>query len=295
MLAVLILMPNARSLAQTPLTGHYPPGQSGIRGASTPQPGWAFTNFNRFFTNIEVKDAHGEPLSDVDELRFANISMVTWTTGWELMSMRYGALAGFPFATGNLRPAGGDSASTGFGLGDILVTPLSLYGVSAHFDYQLQLTLWTPSGRFSPGSKNNRGTGFWALVYSLGGVYYPGGNRDAWSLSAVARIEQNFEQKDTGVDPGDDVVIDWGAGKVFRAGDHAIDAGISGFGAWQLTAQSGGSSQEDVGFYRYFGVGPEASISLTEPLALRARAHWELGARNVVQGNNLWIILNYRW
>ena len=40
--------------AQTPVTGHYPPGQSGIRGASTPDPGFAVTNFNRLFTNLDV-------------------------------------------------------------------------------------------------------------------------------------------------------------------------------------------------------------------------------------------------
>ena len=34
---------------------------------------------------------------------------------------------------------------------------------------------------------------------------------------------------------------------------------------------------------------------MTEPLSLRIRAQWEFGARNVVEGNNLWIILNYRW
>jgi hypothetical protein len=36
------------------------------------------------------------------------------------------------------------------------------------FDYQVQFTVWSASGRFSPGAHNNRGTGFWSLVYSLG-------------------------------------------------------------------------------------------------------------------------------
>ncbi|HET9334230.1 MAG TPA: hypothetical protein VFQ21_11695, partial [Gemmatimonadota bacterium] len=45
--------------AQTPIAGHYPPGQSGIRGAAAPPVGWAYTNFSRFFSNLEVKDAEG--------------------------------------------------------------------------------------------------------------------------------------------------------------------------------------------------------------------------------------------
>ena len=292
-LTLSVLAAGGTSQAQLPLTGHYPPGQSGIRGAATPRPGIAYTNFNRFFTNLDVVDTDGASVDELDELRYANISMITWTTNWDVLGMRYGALAGIPFATGDLQDPTDESG--GFGLGDILVTPLSLYGISDEFDYQVQFTVWSASGRFSPGAPDNRGTGFWSLVYSLGGVYYPGGRRDLWSLSAVARIEQNFEQKDTGISPGDDVVIDWGVGRVLHAGDRAIDAGVSGFADWQLTSQVGGDPQTDAVRYRYFGLGPEASISVTDPFSIRVRAHWEFAARNVVRGNNLWVILNYRW
>src|SRR3954466_12957048 len=235
-----------------PVTGHYPTGQSGIRGAVTPEPGFTYTDFSRLFTNEEVFDAAGNV---VGELRYANISMFSWTTGRELFHMRYGALAGIPFATGNLRGAGDAVTSTHLGLGDVLLTPLSLYGKAKAFDYQVQFTVWTPSGHFASASPDNRGSGFWALVYSLGGVYYPDANRDAWSVSAVARIEQNFEQRGSEIRPGNDVVIDWGVGRIIRAGKHRIDAGVSGFGAWQLTMQSGGDSVATTVRYRYYGIG----------------------------------------
>jgi hypothetical protein len=279
--------------AQTPVTGHYPPGQSGIRGAGTPEAGVMFTNFSRFFTNLDVVGGGGTALENIeDELRYANISMITWTTEWELLGMTYGALAGFPFATGDLRSPNTES---GFGLGDILITPISLYGSSTQFDHQFQFTVWTPSGRFSPGAPDNRGTGFWALVYSVGGVYYPGGDRAAWSISAVARVEQNFEQRGSGINPGDDVVVDWGAGRMFRVANRPLDIGISGFLAWQITKQTGGSGESATDRYRLFGIGPEASLSVIEPLTLRLRAQWEFAARNIVRGNNLWLIANYRF
>lgn len=93
--------------------------------------------------------ATGASSEDMSELRYANISMFTWTTNRMVFGMRFGALAGVPVATGDISAGGEDS---GFGLGDILVTPLSLYGRSASFDYQFQFTVWTPSGYFSPGS-----------------------------------------------------------------------------------------------------------------------------------------------
>jgi len=295
LLAATLVAPAASAWAQTPLTGHYPPGQSGVRGASTPGRGFALTNFNRLFTNLEVKDESGNAAGTVDELRYANITMFTWTTGVKVFGMTYGALAGIPFATGDLRPTEGEvTSSGGFALGDVLITPVSLYLARETFDFQVQFTVWTASGRYAPGATDNRGAGFASLVYSVGGVYYPGATRQAWSLSAVARIGQNFEQRGSGIQPGDDIVVDWGIARVLRAGKHPIDAGVSGFGTWQLTTQEGGDTG-DVGRYRFLGAGPEASVALTDSLALRVRAQWEFNAHNVVRGNSLWIILNKRW
>jgi hypothetical protein len=290
-LAASVAWGGGTAVAQTPVTGHYPPGQSGMRGASTPDPGLTLTNFSRFFTNLEVVGASGAPAEDIHELRYANISMFTWTSTWLFLGLRYGALAGFPVATGDISSA----KNPAFGLGDILVTPISLYGKSVSFDYQFQFTVWTPSGHFSPGSDRNRGTGFWALVYSLGGVYYPRGDRAAWSISAVARAEQNFEQRDSGISPGNDIVLDWGAGRMFRPDGRRLDIGVSGFGAWQLSAQERGPTGIEDKRYRLLGVGPEASMSIADPIMVRIRAHWEFAARSIVRGNNLWIIFNYRF
>lgn len=280
----------AYAQSDTPLSGHYPPGQSGFRAAAYPQEGWSYTNFSRFFSNLDLKDAAGDSIAHPSELRYANISMITWTSSRELLGMRYGALAGIPFSTGNLNPSDGELRNTGLGLGDILITPVSLTGTGDVVDYQFQFTVWTDSGRFTPGSADNRGSGFWALVYSLGAVWYPGGSRSDWSVSAIARIEQNFRQISTGIRPGDDVVIDWGVGKVVRGGPGAIEIGVSGFAGWQMTQQLDGAGPSP-GRYRYYGLGPEMSLAVAEGWTLRLRAHWELGVRNSVQGNSLWLIL----
>jgi len=289
MVAWLLTLSAARAQT-TPVTGHYPPGQSGVRGAAAAEPSVAVTNFNRFFTNLKVIDSD-TPDQDLDELRYANITMVTWTTPWEVLGLRYGVLAGLPFATGDLSTP---TAQSGFGIGDILVTPISLSGQTSQLDGLFQFTVWTPSGHFRPGSARNRGTGFWALVYSLGAVWYPGGDRAAWSVSALARLEQNFEQRESGIRPGDDVVVDWGAARLFRVADRALDVGVSGFAALQITRQDGGPPGTDDVRYRLFGAGPEASFGIVGPLSVRVRAHWEFGAHEIVRGNNLWIILNVR-
>jgi len=111
----------------------------------------------------------------------------------------------------------------------------------------------------------------------------------------VARAEQNFEQRSSGIQPGNDVVLDWGIGRMLRPASRRLDLGVSGFGAWQLSAQHGGEAGVEQQRYRLLGAGPEASLSLTTPLSIRVRAQWEFAALHIVRGNNLWIILNYRW
>jgi hypothetical protein len=175
------------------------------------------------------------------------------------------------------------------GLGDIIVTPFALYGTASTFDYQVQFSVWTPSGEFKPGGTKNRGSGFWSLIYSAGGAWYPGGDRQNWSVSAVARIEQNLEQSFTGIRPGDDFDIDWGIGKIVRLVGHPFDVGISGFGTWQISTQSGGQS---LSRYHYKGVGPEIGTAIADGWAARIRAQWEYDTRNAVQGNNIWFIVN---
>ena len=291
--AAWILAIGSTAAAQTPITGHYPPGQTGLRGAAAGPEGWSFTNFNRFFSKLEAVDANGNPTGQTEDLRYANVSMFTWVSPWKILGMSYGALAGIPFSTGNLQPSSEELHDSSLGLGDVLITPVSLTGTAALYDYQFQFTAWSDSGRFHAGAPDNRGKGFWTLVYSAGAVWYPGGSRDDWSLSAVARFEQNFEQKDTRISPGDDVVVDWGVGKVVRLGSRRLDLGISGFATWQLNEQKGGPPA-DTSRYRYFGAGPEAALATADWLTLRIRLHWEFGVRNAVRGNNAWLIAHVR-
>lgn len=273
----------------TPVHGHYPPGQTGLRGAAAAQPGWSITDFNRFFSNIDVKDATGATVSRAGEVRYANILMAGWTSDTKILGMNFGALLGIPYATGDLNPGPDETGSADFALGDIIVTPVSLYGVASDFDYQFQFSVWTPSGRFRPGSPDNRGTGFWSVIWSAGLIWYPGGDRQDWSVSGVARLEHNLQQAGTGITPGDNLDLDWGIGKVMRLGPYRFDAGVSGFATWQVTAQAGGAS---MGRYHYYGAGPEISAVIADGWAVRLRTQWEFATRNAVQGNNIWLIIN---
>ena len=285
LLALTLVGTPVAAAAQTPLAGHYPPGQSGLRGGASPPRGWAYTNFSRAFTNLEAKDAAGETVREVGETRFANISMITCITHVRILGLTYGALAGIPFGTGNLNPSEGDLGSKNFGLGDVLITPVALYRTRQAWDAQFQFPVWTAPGNhelfgierareFPPSSTRlaARGTG---------------GDRHNWSVSAIARIEQNFEQKETGTKPGDDVVIDWGLGRSFESRCQSKSAS---------PASPSGSSPSRRRPRRTVPLLRRPARGERTPWAgwtLRLRAQWEFGTVNAVQGNNLWFIVHH--
>ena len=226
--AAMILLMVSAAEAATPVHGHYPPGQTGLRGAAAAAPGWFITDFNRLFSNLDVKDANGTSVSHAGEQRYANILMTGWTSETKILGMNYGALIGVPFATGNINPGLGDTTSSDFALGDIIVTPVSLYGASLP---TLTTSCSSRSGPRRDGSSSKPNQSRLRLLvgdHSAGGVWYPGGDRQDWSVSAVARLEQNFEQPGTGITPGDNFDLDWGIGKVMRLGPYRFDAGVSG-------------------------------------------------------------------
>jgi hypothetical protein len=136
------------ALAQTPIHGHYPPGQTGLRGAAAPPVGWSYTNFSRLFSNLDVKDQAGNTAEHVGEARYANISLITWTTAQQIFGMNYGAVMGIPFAGGNLNPGSDDVAQSGFDLGDIVITPVALSAPAP----RLITSFNSPSGLLRAGS-----------------------------------------------------------------------------------------------------------------------------------------------
>jgi hypothetical protein len=90
-------------------------------------------------------------------------------------------------------------------------------------------------------------------------------------------------------------VIDWGVGRAFRVANHSFDVGASGFGAWQLTAQRGGLPEQMSNATDPSGSDQKVSLPIFGRLTLRLRIQIELAARDIVRGNNVWIIFNYRF
>lgn len=289
---------HAQTRAATPIVGHYPGGHVGLKGGNTPPEGLGFFSFYKLSDPGNLKDSSGNTIGATDKTTDAIISGVAWNSSYKIAGMTWGGLIAIPFNDVYNRPSGQSAEPSGFGLGDIVFVPFGLYGISPHFDYQLAVGVWTPSGSFTPGSKNNHGSGFWEILYSLGGVYYPDGNRKSFNISAVARIEQNFQQQHTGINPGDDIVMDWGIGSPLLPLDekhkHIVDIGVTGFATTQFTRETGANAALNTSFYRVFSVGPQLDYYYPDwKLKFQFRPQWEFGARNTTEGVTYWFGISH--
>jgi hypothetical protein len=288
----------AQSRSATPLSGHYPGGHTGLMAGATPPEGLGFFTFNKLSYPGNVKDANGNTIAATNKTVNASISGIAWNSDYKIGGMTWGGVVAIVFNDVYNRPTGQSGSSSGYGLGDIVIAPFALYGVSQHFDYQVGVGAFAPTGAFTPGSSNNHGSGFWTMLGTLGGAYYPDGNRKSFNLSAVLRIEQNFQQRHTGINPGDDVVMDWGIGSPLLPLDethkHIVRLGVTGFATTQFTRETGSNAALNTSFYRVFALGPEFNYFYPDwKLKFLFRPQWEFDARNTTEGMTYWFAISH--
>jgi len=290
----------AQTQSETPISGHYPGGHVGVRGGDSPEPGVGFFIFNRIYHPGNLMDSHGNSLGAVDKFSNAYILGTAWVTKFKVLGMNLGGILAVPINDVYNRPSNHNYSSTGYGIGDIAIVPLYLYGKSKYFDYQVAFGAFAASGYFSPGSDQNHGAGYWGIAYSLGGVYFLKGDRRSFNFSAVARIEQNLQQNTTNIKPGNDVVVDWGIGSPYlpldKEKNHILDVGISGFATTQFTHETGTNAALSTDFYRCYAIGPEVNYAY-RPLKLKflLRAQQEFAARNTTQGYSYWLSVAHKF
>jgi len=283
--------------AQTPIVGRYPGGHTGLRNAAYPQEeGLGWFVFNRFHKDDSLKNASGQTIGGAASGSYTIVNGLEYVTDFKILGMKYGAMVAVPFINGAYNRKSGPSAGAAestMGISDIIVMPLMLFGTSQYLDYQIAVGNFFPTGSYTAGSTLNRGAGYWEIMYSVGSAYYPTGDRKGFAISAVARIEQNFRQPGTDIQPGDSITVDFGIDHpiAFPANHKYIfDVGLSGFVTTQITRESGTNAALNTTPYRLFALGPEVDwIMPAYQSKLILRPQWEFGAVNMSQGWTVWL------
>lgn len=240
--AALALGGGALSTTSLAANGHYVPGVEGINGASAPPPGLYYRGYLVHYNIDSLRDGSGNaaPGHNGGEVT-ALANRFVWMTDRRVLGANYGLEAIVPIQDISLRFDGVGVRDRDSGVGDLFLSPLILAWHSERWDAVAAAGYWFDTGDFAADRPASIGKGFGSTMLTLGGTWYLDSER-SWSLSALSRYEIHGEQDDTGITPGDSLVVEWGLGHRL---DNGLTLGLVGYDAWQLERDSGAAASGD--------------------------------------------------
>ena len=270
--------------------GHYVPGVEGIKGSSLPPPGVYFRWYNAFYGAEKLMDRKGDELPvNFDVSVYAMANRLIWITDKKILGADFGMDILVPLIRTDLKIGALGLKDNRFQLGDIYLEPFVLSWHRPRCDAAFGLSFYTPTGQYDKTQPASAGQDFWTTLLTFGTTQYLDPQK-TWSLSLLGRYEINSEKGETKVKPGQDLVLEWGLGKNVA---KFWDIGLSGYGQWQLTDDSGADVNWDTSVHdRVYAIGPEVSrFVLPAKLFVSVRAVWEFGAKDHSQGHMTTITL----
>jgi len=145
--------------------GHYSPGTGGpMKMAVLPSPGFVFGNDTFMFIPREFVDGSGNSKS-YDNTGIANSTSALWASEKKVLGARYAAAVTIPIVNfAGPRPLPGND--TTMGLGDIILQPVTLEWIKGSLHTLWAYTLFVPTGSFTYGATDNRGSGFYSHMFT---------------------------------------------------------------------------------------------------------------------------------
>jgi len=254
--------PGASAQSDAPLfTGHAPRGWYGLESSTRPVLGWSYENRTVAYTSTRQTDRDGDN-SGVDGSlsHFANYTTASWMSPWLIFGGNVVMAVTVPLQNSGQNPRGLAYGADGFGLGDVQLRPLQLYWPLERATLSFAYSVWLPTGGFDATKTDNVGKGFLSHELSFGWTHRPFAD-ESWHYSVMSRMSFHGEVDKLDATPGDDLVVDWSAGK--RLGGR-WNAGLVGYGVFQTSRDDGVDANPGLGFYGLGAAGVEARYEMPE-------------------------------
>jgi len=275
-----ILIGLTRAPAQAGSPGHFAPAVPNILDFFVPDPGVYYLQYTPYYNTQAYRDSGGNSVNSitihpkggpgVTVNVSADVHVITlaplfaWVTPWKILGARYAAFINPTISNTNLSAAIqgqelGINASvdqSNYAWGDMFIQPIWLGWSLKHWDLMFGEGFYAPVGKYSTTkvtvgattvtvpSTSNVGLGYWTNQMQAGAAWYPFDNKGT-SLSAVLTWELNSKQQDIDIVPGQHLVLNWGALQylpVTKDQSRLISAGLTGYGNWQVTQDTGSES-----------------------------------------------------
>lgn len=290
-------------------------GEIGHQGGGSFNPGDYFAPPKAFILSVyanyyrtdALRDAAGDRLDgfdlfgervdldiEVDSLQI--IPMVIWSPGWKFLggdvSSLWMPIYGQTSLAADLSAFGRRVVidEDAWGMQDSYAQPLWLTWRTAHWDWSTSYGFWAPTGRYEPDALDNTGAGFWSHIVRASAGWSPDGSRRTQIVGSLA-FEWNSDKEGLDLTPGSHLIFDFGARHAFS---ERFEAGLYGFGQWQVTDDTGLDALAPDTHDRLFGAGVYAAYWLVpQKCSLLARYTREFGARDRFQGSAAAVGINF--
>ena len=221
--------------------GVYPLGLSAINSGVSAEPGLTYSNAFLFYSRSEQKGANGEVLASGQQSVLLDMNTLIWASPGQIATLggaRFSSAVTVPIANNSLSSSAQGAISGGGGLGDLYFQPVILGWRTERVEVRGILGVLAPTGRFNAGATDNVGNGYWTPVVAAGQTFYLSADR-ATTLSAFQMYEFHSTQSGTQIHPGQTFDLDYSLMHAFTLADSRLQAGLIGYGAWQMTAKTG--------------------------------------------------------
>jgi hypothetical protein len=268
--------------------GHKLPGLIGLDAGRTVEPGLYLIDRAASYGADELRDRRGDlvPIGNLQLRARSNAVGVSYTTKLKQSAFSLTATFAAPLARLRLNIQDRPEASLDtFGLADIYIQPARLGWRRDRFDLVGSYGLYVPTGTSPLAGGKGLSSGHITHEFSAGGAVYANKDRTSF-VTALASYNLNRPTRGIDIVRGDTLQVQGGAG--LSAFDQLVEAGLAGYGLWQVRPDRGADIPPVLRGARdsVYGLGPEGAVIVKAIRSqIRIRYAWDVSARSRPQGN----------
>jgi hypothetical protein len=227
--------------------GQYMPGQFGLNAGVQPAPGFTYVPMEINYDTNTFNDANGKALPPKPNLSLWVIE--NWLIYVPHNAKFLGGNLGFAMivpviANGSIDLSNFNKSASTWGLSDTWVQPLMIGWHLKRADIMYGDAIFCPIGRYTPGSLNNTGTGYFGNHMIMGATVYLTKNKGT-SANIFTDWEVHGPRQGTNgtfKTPGQAFTDEWGLGQVLPLSKNMtklLQLGVIGYDQWQITQSTG--------------------------------------------------------
>src|SRR5579872_6709503 len=301
------------SLAQQ--KGQWVPGQFGLNAGVIPDPGITYANLAVNYSADRLNNSNGDQiLKNVSGTYsfWADENILYYVPEHKFLGGYFMPYIAINYATGSLvadlppllpgSTSGISLSAGGSGLADTYVQPVNMGWHLKRADFNAGYSFTAPTGRYTAGTSENVGSGYWGNNITSGTTFYITKNKGTsadlatnWEIHGQKTVASLVSGQLSKITPGQAFTMEWGLGQVLplkKDLSMLAQVGLVGYDQWQVSNNGGNYlvagrpvAASLVPYYSVHGIGFQTNFILPgKDLALFFKYYDEYKALATTQG-----------